>query len=399
MGRTNTNGRKLVKFYFDRIVDGKPYPNLAQHQARPYTQEWREFSKNWPFSEPVHFLEYLDQENIKYQLVTTPENAIYPVSISFFDFGVEWFDLIDSATLSAFRAKTCKLWFFYSEGDNPVRIQHHLKTQAIKHNIPLEQIHFTSANSSAKNIENFSHFVDDELLYRLRNEDDPCEFHTQPRKKKYTALVRTHKWWRATTMARLWQQNLRSLGYFSYNTELDVGELLTDNPIEIDSFTDLRKHIAEFIKDGPYYADDLDSNTHNLYATTVKEHFEDSYLNLVLETHLDADQSGGTFLTEKTFKPIKNAQLFLIVGPQHSIKQLKKMGYRTFDHVIDHSYDNIKNNTQRWNAVMREAEKLIIHEHLHSLYVECKEDLIHNQQLFLKSKSNRLNMLMRKLTQ
>jgi len=120
---------------------------------------------------------------------------------------------------------------------------------------------------------------------------------------------------------------------------------------------------------------------------------------LVLETHLDADQSDGVFLTEKTFKPIKNAQMFVILGPAGSIKQLKKMGYKTFDMVINHSYDNIKDNTLRWDAAMREAERLIVHEHLHSMYAESKADIRHNQELFLRSKSNRLNSLLHKVIQ
>jgi len=388
-------------FIFDKIIGKKPYPNLAHWQALPYTPEWREFSKKWPFSEPFHFLEYLDQENINYQIVTSAENVengIYPVSVSFFDFGINWFELIDSAILNALRAKTIKLWFFYSEGDNPCRIQRHLRTQCIKHNIPEKQVHFTSANTSANNLDNFSYFADDELLYRLRNEANPVNFHKNRRSKKFTALVRTHKWWRATSMAILWEQQLDQIGYFSYNTELDVGEKSSDNPIEIDRFSGLRNTVETFLESGPYTADCYHSDYHNLYHYTVEEHFSNSYLNLVLETHLDADQSGGAFLTEKTFKPIKNAQLFVILGPAGSIKQLKKMGYKTFDHVIDHGYDSIENNTDRWAAAMREAERLILHEHLHSLYVESEQDILHNQRLFLRSKSTRLNSLLQKVT-
>jgi len=388
-------------FVFDKIIGKKPYPNLAVHQAVPYTPEWRKFSKNWPFSEPFHFLEYLHQENIDYQTVTSAENVkngIYPVSLSFFDFGIEWFELLDSAVVTRIKQKNLKLWFFYSEGDNPRRIQRHLRTQCIKHSIPEQQVHFTSANSDAANLDNFSYFVDDEMLYRLRNKAQPVSFHTNRRSKKFTSLVRTHKWWRATTQARLWDQCLHNIGYFSYNTELDVGEDSSDNPIEVDKFPGLRSTVETFLKRGPHTADCYHSDYHNLYHYTVEEHFANSYLNLILETHLDADQSGGTFLTEKTFKPIKNAQLFVILGPVGSIKQLKKMGYRTFDHVIDHSYDNIENNTDRWASAMQEAERLIVHEHLHSLYAESEQDIVHNQRLFLQSKSNRLNSLLQKVT-
>jgi hypothetical protein len=48
----------------------------------------------------------------------------------------------------------------------------------------------------------------------------------------------------------------------------------------------------------------------------------------VFETHFDADQSGGAFLTEKTFKPIKHGQLFFIAGLLAVYKVLRDQGYR-----------------------------------------------------------------------
>src|SRR6056300_253815 len=149
---------------FDKVIGEKPYPNLAKHQARPYTPEWREFSKKWPFSEPFHFLEYLQQENVEYQIVTTAENVengIYPISISFFDFSIDWFNLLDSAILTRLKAKTIKIWFYYSEGDNPHCIKTHLESLCLAHHIPTSQVHFTSANNAAEQIENFSYFADD----------------------------------------------------------------------------------------------------------------------------------------------------------------------------------------------------------------------------------------------
>jgi hypothetical protein len=393
----------MVTFCIDRIVDGKPYPNLAHWEARPYTPEWRKFSVNWPYSEPVHFLEYLKKEEIEYKLVPwtqATKETLYPISLSYFDFGVDWCKLLPVFIREKLRSKSLTLWFFYSEGDNPQRIQEHILAQFANQDIDPNRIKFTSANSSAKLIKNFTHFVDDECLYQLRNQNSPIAFdHTIRRRKKYTALVRTHKWWRATTMARLWRQGLHECGYFSYNTQ----ELINDdeylgNPIEVDLFDELRADTHQFLACGPFRADELDSTTHNLYATTVNQHFNDSYLNIILETHLDADQSGGTFLTEKTFKPIKNCQPFLLVGPAGSITQLKNMGYCTFDHVIDHSYDQEINNTRRWDMVCTEIERLITQVDLHQLYFDCRDDLLHNQQLFLSNKKDRLNSVIKELT-
>jgi hypothetical protein len=134
-----------------------------------------------------------------------------------------------------------------------------------------------------------------------------------------------------------------------------------------------------------------------LYHHTVAAHHDDAYFNFVIETHLDVDQSNGVFLTEKTFKPIKHAQPFVIVGAAGSIQQLRDMGYKTFDHVVDHSYDTIVNNTERWDAVCTEMERIAKCKKIHQLYVDCKEDLLHNQQLFLASKADRLETILGKL--
>lgn len=389
----------MLTFCVDKILDGKPYPNAARWQALPYTPEWRKFSVNWPHSEPVHFFEYLDRYNIPYRLVPWTQasrHTLYPISISFFDFSIDWFEVIPPAIKEKLRANALTLWFFYSEGDNPERIRNHLLKQAQQHTINPQLIKFTSANSTANSLDNFSYFVDDECLYQLRNTDTPIEFHQHLRNKKFTMLVRTHKWWRATTMARVWAQGLHNDGYFSYNKSLSVNEHEKDNPIEIDSFENLRDNTYKFLNQCPFVADSLNSDQHNLYATTVEEHFSNSYLNVILETHLDVDQSHGVFLTEKTFKPIKHSQPFIIFGAQGSIAQLRSMGYRTFDHVINHAYDLITNNTQRWDAACREFEHLMTCD-LHQLYLACEDDIKHNQKLFLAPKADRVNNLLERI--
>lgn len=388
-----------LTFCVDCIIDRKPYPNAAQWQAQPYTPEWRQFSRKWPFSEPVHFFEYLDCYNIPYKLVPWTQadrRTLYPISLSFFDFGVDWFSTIPPAIKEKLRADGLTLWFFYSEGDNPERICAHLMQQAAEHSIDPNRIRFTSANSTADALKNFSYFVDDECLYQIRNIDTPINFHSRRRSKKFTALVRTGKWWRAATMARFWKQGFHKHGYFSYNNDLNIGEHWRESPVTILNFTGLLDTTNEFLSQCPFVADNLTSDEHNLYSNTVEEHFSNSYLNVILETHLDVDQSEGVFLTEKTFKPIKHSQPFIMFGAKGSIAQLRAMGYRTFDHVINHAYDSIADNTQRWNAACLEFEHLMTCD-LHKLYLACEHDLRHNQELFLASKADRVNTLLERI--
>jgi hypothetical protein len=196
-------------------------------------------------------------------------------------------------------------------------------------------------------------------------------------------------------VADLHRSGLLDNSIWSYNT-VSINDREQDNPIEIDSFNDLREYLKNFLSNAPYVCDSLTTDQHNDHHMTEKSHYSDSYCNIVLETHFDADQSGGAFLTEKTFKPIKHAQPFIVVGAPGSLQALRKLGYRTFDHCIDNSYDNETDNTRRWIKI-KQAIKKIKEQDLSDWFSQCVDDINHNQQLFLSSKYNRLNNLLERL--
>jgi hypothetical protein len=86
------------------------------------------------------------------------------------------------------------------------------------------------------------------------------------------------------------------------------------------------------------------------------------------------------------------------VGTPGSLATLKKLGYRTFDHAIDNSYDLETNNTRRWKKIIKTLQK-INQQDPDQWYAQCLDDVRHNQTLFLQSKFNRLNMLSQKIQQ
>jgi hypothetical protein len=124
--------------------------------------------------------------------------------------------------------------------------------------------------------------------------------------------------------------------------------------------------------------------------------YTQSWCHIVFETHFDADQSNGVFLTEKTFKAIKYGQPFVVVGPAGSLRVLKEMGYRTFDHAIDNSYDDIIDNTQRWLAVADVLES-IASKDLPTWFAQCHDDVKHNQQIFTQRLAEPLNTLLEEI--
>ena len=88
---------------------------------------------------------------------------------------------------------------------------------AVRAGFIFENIHFTTETTKSRDLAGTTYMCSDELLYRYRNRSMPTVYHEQERTKKFTALVRTHKEWRAYTMARLWSKGLHESGYFSYN--------------------------------------------------------------------------------------------------------------------------------------------------------------------------------------
>jgi hypothetical protein len=384
------------KFATDSIVADKAYPALAQWQAQPYTADWRRFRYHWPYTVPCELHEHCVTHGIDFDINTV--NACqglgnyYTIGLGFFDFTIDYFALIPKEVFQ----RKLRVLFYYHEGDNPERIKQRLDSLCVEHGLDPDCYLFISGNTSADLLKNFVWFPDHELLYWHRNREVPASaIHFAPRPYRFTILNRTHKWWRATVMADLQRAGVLEHSLWSYNTEVDIGDDPADNPIEIDRLG-LKTAVRQFMRKGPYVCDTMSSEQHNDHHLHVPEHYTKSYCHVVMETHFDADQSGGAFLTEKTFKSIKHGQPFVIVGAAGSLQALRELGYRTFDHVIDNSYDSELDNTLRWKKVLSAIQN-IQEQDPERWFSRCLDDIYHNQQHFMQSKKHRLNTLYDKL--
>lgn len=385
----------------DRVVQGKLYPAGATWNAIPYTQGWREFERHWPHTVPLRLQEYCEHHGgrINIQRINTylPNNTYYAVGIGFFNFDVDYFDLIPDEILTQVWMRRIRVLFYYHEGDNPARIKQRLDELVAHHDLAADSYVFVSGNTAAKNIPGFFYFSDFELWYYQRNRHETAlPVHTQPRSRDFTALVRLHKSWRATIMADLFRNNLLLNSYWSYCERPEKIELHADNPIEIDTIG-MHMETVKFLTYGPYLSDTLDNAQRNDHSHTESKYHTDSYCNIVIETHWDADQSGGAFLTEKTFKPIKHGQMFFVAGCAGSLQTLRELGYRVFDGILDNSYDLETDNTQRWIRLRSAIEQASVD--LPALFKRATADIEHNQQLFLATKTNRLNILLEQLNE
>lgn len=67
---------------------------------------------------------------------------------------------------------------------------------------------------------------------------------------------------------------------------------------------------------------------------------------------------GPFFITEKTAKVLLGQRLFVMFGPRHTLKFLQELGFRTFNNVIDESYDDCADAGTRFKMAFDQVEYL-----------------------------------------
>lgn len=386
----------MLNFCYDKLVnDNIGYPNVTLHQAIPFTESWREFDKIWPRTVPLRLLMYLDMYQIEYQLhrvIDAPKGSYYPIGIGWFDFECDYFDLMSTTAKQRAALGDIKLLFYYHEGDNPADIKRYLTELCVKHVLPSTCYILISANSYADELDQCIYFPDHEFYFRCVNASQPAEINTDAdREYHFTLLSRTHKWWRASCVADLRSRGLLEQSLWSYNTKCSIDDPIENNPLNLYVRSGWQESIDDLMNNGPYWCDSDDDTAHNNHHAVNTNLYTKSYCHLILETHFDVDQSPGTFITEKTWKAIKFGQPFIIIGAANSLEQLRKDGYRTFDHAIDNSYDSMTYHNRRWAAIAHEVARLDQQPDWPSWYRSCLDDVRHNQKLFLSRGKSALN--------
>lgn len=385
----------MINFCYDSLgKHGIGYPNLAKPNLEP-----TEFDVTYPraiaFRPNMYF--WLAGIDWKVHLIeSAPIGSWYPVSLGWHDFDCDYFALMSSQVLDRVKSCDIRILFYYHEGDNPERIQTRLDALCQQHGLPLTYL-FISANSAADRFLRTFYFPDHELFFKYVNrQQEFTAINENPRSYRFTALNRSHKWWRASVMSDLQRQGFLRNSLWSYNTTITVGDSQKDNPISIGTDARWHKHMLRFVADGPYFCDGSAEDEHNDHRQVNVSLYLDSYCHIVIETLFDVDQSQGAFITEKTYKCIKFGQPFIIVGAAGSLRALRDAGYRVFDHAIDNSYDLIEDNTKRWFAV-RETIRKIAAGNMHQWYLSCMDDLKHNQKVYQQKIQPSLRRLINKL--
>ena len=125
------------------------------------------------------------------------------------------------------------------------------------------------------------------------------------------------------------------------------------------------------------YQDDI-VNISKIIPTKI---YNQTAYSIVTETNAEND---FTFYTEKIVKPILAKRLFIVIAGYNYLKNLRSLGFKTFDGIIDESYDSIEDNITRYNAACREIQKLSLLPQQEVLD-KIKPIVEHNKEVMLET--------------
>ena len=117
----------------------------------------------------------------------------------------------------------------------------------------------------------------------------------------------------------------------------------------------------------------------NRYSVLPYDIYNKSYYSIVTETSVFAEFSQ---ITEKTCKPMLAKRPFLILGGHNYLKNLRSLGFKTFGHIIDESYDAIEDVAERAKALVKSAEELSKLDPV-EVYRATQAEREHNYRVFM----------------
>lgn len=203
--------------------------------------------------------------------------------------------------------------------------------------------------------------------------------------KKFVCFNRMTRWHRVQILSYCLHHNLVKDSYYSFDMET------ADNGYQVSKVWDETVDNTRF--DGNYLRGWLKSwpysraiyNNWHLFPLVLNrtqerenpvqiceediQYHTNSYFSVVPETtfHKSLGQPGtptsmshtdGVFVSEKIYKPIAYKHPFIVASTPGYLKQLSKIGYKTFHPYIDESYDLIEDDHERMMALCEQIRIL-----------------------------------------
>jgi len=225
-------------------------------------------------------------------------------------------------------------------------------------------------------------------------------------RKYFGCFVGRSNWQRIWISAYLWstQQNKTIQTFhsgFHCNYVIPKSDGITDR-LGLDDLDyydcDYWPEIIKFLQNAPINIDELDlkkiksqkkfinTNNNDCYPIqhpsnlNILQHYNNFFVDIVCESSISGEVF---FLTEKTFRPIIARRPFILLGNRESMRNLRKLGFKTFDQWWDEDYDDY-DEKQRIKMVTRLIDEISgwTLSKLHDVLIEMQTTLDHNHDTF-----------------
>lgn len=167
-----------------------------------------------------------------------------------------------------------------------------------------------------------------------------------PKEKLFDALLGLEKPHRTFVYDSLHNNNLEELSIISYAGKTKVW---IDEP---DVITNQDKNTVQNSYDGVSYGHLHDVPWSHIVPISL---YNKTAYSIIAETNYFNEFS---FYTEKTGKVFLGKRLFVPFCGYRFLSNLRKVGFKTFDGIIDESFDEIQDDNTRWNAAFDQILKL-----------------------------------------
>ncbi len=115
----------------------------------------------------------------------------------------------------------------------------------------------------------------------------------------------------------------------------------------------------------------------------LTEIYKNSAINILNESKYSSEilSIPYTFISEKTFRALAFPRPFIVIGQRHTLRNLQKMGFRTFSDIIDESYDDLPDSERmdRIQEIILDLSKKSKQE-IYTMWEKCIDNYEHNRK-------------------
>jgi len=160
-----------------------------------------------------------------------------------------------------------------------------------------------------------------------------------------------------------WHRNLLNLLLFS-KPLIRKHAIISQDVLSNETINELYAHtkypihiIHEWNKHLPLIIDDDDFSVNKDHHLNMKLQLATLY-QIIGETTTIVTANGGLFYSEKTFKPMRAMQPFIIFGQQYCNRRLAESGFKLYENWFNYAFDDEPDTVKRCNMIVTEVHRI-----------------------------------------